>query len=51
MLVCSLYSLHSPSRLLPDHLTDMPSLVAVKDLYRQSFQELLQYEDSDDHHA
>lgn len=35
-------------RLLPDHLTDMPSLKAVKDLYRQSFEELIKFEETND---
>ncbi|XP_018006464.1 pyruvate dehydrogenase (acetyl-transferring) kinase, mitochondrial [Hyalella azteca] len=35
-------------RLLPENLTHMPSLVAVRDMYRQSFLELTQFEHDDD---
>jgi len=36
-------------RLLPERLQTSPSLVAVRDLYRQSFEELLEYEHEDRH--
>jgi len=36
-------------RLLPDRLQESPSLNLVKDLYRQSFVQLLEYEEQDKH--
>ncbi|KAF2347292.1 Branched-chain alpha-ketoacid dehydrogenase kinase/Pyruvate dehydrogenase kinase N-terminal, partial [Trinorchestia longiramus] len=35
-------------RMLPENLTHMPSLVAVRNMYKQSFMDLTEFEDSDD---